>query len=128
VASWADVERIASGLPDVVEERGTWRVHKRPFVWERPLRKRDLEELGDSAPSGPILGARVADEGDKQALIASDPDAIFTIRHFDGYSAVLVQLDMIGVDALTEVITDAWLVQAPKRIAKQFLADRAARD
>jgi hypothetical protein len=128
VASWADVERIASALPDVAEERGTWRVHKRPFVWERPLRKADLEELGDAAPSGPILGARVADEGDKQALIASDPDAVFTVHHFDGYNAVLVQLDNIGIDALTEVITDAWLVQAPKRLAKRFLDDRATRE
>ena len=124
MASWADVERIASGLPDVIEERGAWRVHKKPFVWERPLRKADLEELGDAAPTGPILGARVADEGDKQALIASDPAAIFTVHHFDGYNAVLVQLDKIGIDTLAEVITDAWLVQAPKRIAKQFRETR----
>jgi hypothetical protein len=121
VASWADVERIASGLPDVVEERGAWRVHKKPFVWERPLRKGEIEELGDDAPPGPILGARVADEGDKQALIASNPEAIFTVHHFDGYNAVLVGLDKIQIDALTEVITNAWLVQAPKRVAKQFL-------
>jgi hypothetical protein len=124
VASWADVERIASRLPDVVEERGAWRVHKRPFVWERPLRKRDLEELGDAAPAGPILGARVADEGDKHALIASDPAVFFTTHHFDGYNAVLVQLDQIGIKPLTEVIIDAWLVQAPKRLAKQFLDSR----
>jgi hypothetical protein len=124
VASWADVERIATALPDVVEERGAWRVHKRPFVWERPLRKRDLEELGDAAPPGAILGVRVADEGDKQALIASDPDVFFTIHHFDGYNAVLVQLDKIGIKGLTDVITDAWLVQAPKRAAKQFLDAR----
>ena len=124
VAPWKDVERIATELPDVAEERGAWRVHKRPFVWERPLRKRDLEELGDAAPGGAILGARVADEGDKHALIASDPDVFFTIHHFDGYNAVLVQLDKIGVKALTEVITDAWLVQAPKRAAKQYLDAR----
>jgi hypothetical protein len=124
VASWADVERIAAALPDVAEVRGAWRVHNRPFVWERPLRKRDLEELGEAAPRGPILGARVADEGEKRALIDSDPDVFFTIHHFDGYNAVLVQLDRIKKDALTEVITDAWLVQAPKRTAKQFLADR----
>jgi hypothetical protein len=124
MANWHDVERIATGLPDVVEDRGAWRVHKRPFVWERPLRKRDLEELGDIAPSGPILGARVADEGDKHALIAADPDAFFTIHHFDGYNAVLIRLEGIGIDALTDVITDAWLVQAPKRIAKQFLDER----
>jgi hypothetical protein len=124
MASWDDVQRLALALPETVEDRGTWRVRKRPFVWERPLRKADHEALGASAPTGPILGARTADEGDKHALIASNPSALFTTPHFDGYPAILVQLDNIGVDELEELITDAWLVQAPKRLAQQYLDAR----
>ena len=71
----------------------SWRVKDKLFVWERPLRKSDLEALGDDAPTGEILGARVEHEGAKQALIESDPEIYFTIPHFDGYSAVLVLLE-----------------------------------
>ena len=120
MATWKDVEHIATGLPDVVEERGAWRVHKRPFVWERPLRKRDLEELGDAAPQGAILGARVADEGDKHALIASDPDVFFTIHHFDGYPAVLARLERMDEETLTELAGEAWACRAPKKLLARF--------
>ena len=73
---------------------------------------------------GDILGARVADEGVKLALIADDPGVYFTTPHFDGYPMVLVRLAEIDVPELTELITDAWLAQAPKTLAKAFLADR----
>lgn len=121
MAGWDDVARLALALPETVEDRGTWRVRKKGFVWERPLRKADLEALGSSAPSGPILGARLADVGEKDALIASNPQVYFTTPHFDGYPAILVQLENIAEDELRELITDAWLVQAPKRLAKQYL-------
>jgi hypothetical protein len=124
MATWDDVQRLALTLPETSEDRGTWRVRTKGFVWERPLRKRDLDELGPSAPSGPILGARLSDVGEKEALIASDPAVYFTTSHFDGYPAILVQLDKIAVDELAELITDAWLVQAPKRLAKQYLDSR----
>jgi hypothetical protein len=121
VASWDDVQRLALALPETTEDRGTWRVRKKGFVWERPLRARDIDELGPSAPSGPILGARLSDVGEKEALIAADPSVYFTTSHFDGYPAILVQLDNIDVDALAELIADAWIVQAPKRLVKQYL-------
>jgi hypothetical protein len=120
MASFDDVHRVAMALPETAADRGTWRVRSKGFVWERPLRKRDLDELGAAAPSGPILGARVADEGEKEALIASNPAVYFTTSHFNGYPAVLVQLDNIDLTELQELITDAWLVQAPKRLAKQY--------
>jgi hypothetical protein len=126
VATWDDVARIVTGLPETSEPSPhTWRVRKKLVVWERPLRKADLEALGDDAPGGDILGARVADEGVKFALIADDPGVYFTTPHFDGYPAVLVRLDRIGVDELTELVTDAWLAQAPKTVAKAFLAGGA---
>jgi hypothetical protein len=124
VATWDDVQRLALALPETTEDRGTWRVRKKGFVWERPLRKGDLEALGSAAPTGPILGARIADEGEKVGLIQQNPDVYFTTPHFDGYPAILLQLDNIDVDELAEVITDAWLVQAPKRVAKAFLEQR----
>jgi hypothetical protein len=121
MAGWDDVQRLALALPEVVEDRGSWRVRGKSFVWERPLRRGDLDALGSAAPTGPILGARLADEGEKQALIAANPAAFFTTPHFDGYPAILVQLDNISMPELAELITDAWLVQAPKRLAKQHL-------
>jgi hypothetical protein len=126
VATWDDVRRIALALPDTSEGESwgspRWMVHGKGFVWDRPLRKTDLAALGSAAPDGPILGARVADEGVKTALIADDPDAFFTIAHFDGYPAVLVRLENIGIDELEELITEAWLLKAPKRLAKEYLA------
>lgn len=126
VATWEDVRRLALALPETTEDegRGAWRVKGKSFVWERPLRKSDYAALGDAAPDGPILGARTSDEGEKSALIAEHPDICFTTPHFDGYPAVLVRLDAVPVDLLEELITDAWLVQAPKRLAAAYLTAR----
>src|SRR5690348_6760415 len=84
-----------------------WRIKDKLFVWERPLRKSDLAALGESAPQGPILGARVEHEVAKQALLAEGGDVFFTTPHFDGYPAILVQLDNISVEDLREVIVEA---------------------
>ncbi len=126
MASWEDVRRIALELPETSERpvHGTanWRVRDKSFVWERPLRPADLRALGDAAPSGPILGARVEHLGAKEALLADDPAVFFTTPHFDGYAAVLVRLERIGVEELREVIVEAWLARAPKRLAAAYLA------
>jgi hypothetical protein len=122
VASWGDVARIVGELPETTEPSPrNWRVRKKLITWERPLRKADFEALGDAAPDGDILGARVPDEGVKFALIADDPAVYFTTPHFDGYPAVLVRLAEIGVPELAELITEAWLAQAPKTLVKAFL-------
>ena len=94
------------------------------FVWERPLRKADLQALGDAAPDGAILGARVEHEGAKQALIADDPGVFFTTPHFDGYPAILVVLDRISAEDLREVVVEAWLCRAPKRVVDAYLAEQ----
>lgn len=124
MATWNDVRRIASALPETEEgERWgnpSWRVRGKPFAWERPLRKSDLAALGDAAPEGPILGARVPDLGAKEALIADEPEVYFTTPHFDGYPAVLVRLDRIGPSELEELLVEAWLDRAPKRLAAGF--------
>jgi hypothetical protein len=101
----------------------SWRVRDKLFVWERPLRRADLEALGEDAPDGPILGARVEHLGAKEALLASDPDVFFTTPHFDGYPAVLVVLERIEPQQLRELIVEAWLARAPKRLAKTYVAE-----
>jgi hypothetical protein len=125
MATWDDVRRIALALPGADErlsrDNAQWRVKDKLFVWERPLRQSDLNALGSGAPDGPILGARVEHELAKQALIADDPDVFFTTPHFDGYPAILVQLDKISAEDLEEVVVEAWLVRAPKRMAKEYL-------
>ena len=129
MASWEDVRRLALALPDTDEnpdrEQRMWRVHGKLFVWERPLRKSDLAALGAAAPTGPILGVRTADLGEKEALLAANPQFCFTIAHFDGYPAVLVLLDQVPTEQLAELVVDAWLARAPTRLANQFLAERA---
>jgi hypothetical protein len=125
MASWADVARIAGALPETAETAPrTWRVRKKLVVWERPLRKADIEALGEAAPDGDVLGARVADEGVKFALIADSPAVFFTTPHFDGYPSVLVRLAAIETPELTELVTEAWLAQAPRTLVKAFLAGR----
>src|SRR4051794_11062964 len=119
MADWDDVRRIALGLPETSEEASrdhlAWVVRKKFFVWERPLRQSDLRALGDSAPEGPILGARVEHLIAKEAMLQTEPGVFFTTPHFDGYPAVLVRLGEIGADDLEELIVEAWLCRAPKR-------------
>jgi hypothetical protein len=127
VASYQDVERIASELPEVtVGERygrRTWFVGKKSFAWERPLTKADLKRLGDEPPpDGPILALATEDLAEKEAVLESDPKVFFTITHFEGYPAVLVRLKKITKRALREAIVDAWLACAPEKLADEYLA------
>jgi hypothetical protein len=125
MASWDDVRRITLELPEAEERRSRglleWRIRGRLFVWERPLRKGDLVVLGDAAPTGSILGARVADESEKAAWLAEESGLYFTTPHFDGYPAILVRLDEIAVADLERVIVEAWLERAPASLAEEFL-------
>jgi hypothetical protein len=119
-----DAAAIALELPDVTEGgrsgNRTWFVAGKSFAWERPLRRADLAALGD-ALDGPILGARVPDLGVKEALLADDPDVYLTTPHFDGYPAILVRLERIGLAELEELLVEAWLDRAPKRVAAAWL-------
>ena len=128
MATWEHVRRLALALPETAEESSrnhpSWQVRNKTFVWERPLRKGDLQALGDAAPGGPILGARVEHLMAKEALLAEDSGHFFTTPHFDGYPAILVELDKIGEDDLEEVIVEAWLARAPKRLVKDYLERR----
>jgi hypothetical protein len=120
MATWDDVARVCLALPGTTESTTyggrSWKVADKLFVWERPLRRRDLEELGDAAPTGPVLGARVPDEGAKRALVTAEPDVYFTTSHFDGYPAVLAQLEALDEASLTELAGEAWACRAPRRL------------
>ncbi len=128
MATWNDVRRLALALPQTTQEASygsrVWKFKKKGFVWERPLRRSDLEALSDKAPSGPILGVRTPDLEMKDLLLRSDRNVFFTTPHFDGYPAVLVRLEKIGVKKLEQIIVEAWLARAPNRTAKEFLEKR----
>jgi hypothetical protein len=131
MATFTDVERIVDGLPEVTvgerHGRRTWFVGggKQPkaFAWVRPFSKADVKRFGDApVPEGDILAVSVADLDDKEAVLQADTPGVFTIPHFDGYAAVLVQLRAVPKPALRALVVDAWLAVAPPAVADAFLA------
>lgn len=128
MASWDDVRRLAFHLPDVAEREAhdgpAWCVRRKDFAWERPLRSADKEASGARAPAGPLLGAYVEDLGAKEALLSDNSTVYVTTPHFDGYPIVLVRLHLIEPDELEELITEAWVARAPKRLREQYLQKR----
>ncbi|WP_336641606.1 MmcQ/YjbR family DNA-binding protein [Microbacterium sp. USHLN272] len=128
-----DVRAIALALPGAQERVGghtgepAWRVSSGQFAWMRGPRATDLAQLAAldrTWPDGDVLGVRVDGLDEKEALLAAEPVALFTIPHFDGYPAVLVRLDRITGERLAELIADAWLTRAPARVARAWLAER----
>lgn len=112
MATWATVRKIALSLPEAEEiagDRPQYRVRGKLFAWKS--RERD----------GGTLAIRV-DRDEKPMLLESRPDLYFQTPHYEGYPGLLVNLGAIDRDELRERIEDAWLIQAPKTLAKEFLA------
>jgi hypothetical protein len=128
----ADVHALCSALPEVElgtswGDRPTYLVRQKPkprgFVLARAPRH-DAIDPETGAEYDDLLVIRTGNADDKAALVEAD-GPFFTIDHFRGYNAVLVQQSRIGevdLDELREVLTDAWLAVAPKSLAKRFLA------
>ena len=126
VVSLEEARLMALALPEVTEgERHghrTWFVAGKAYAWERPFSKADIKRFGhETPPGGPIVAVRVEDLHEKEAVLAANPKGVFTIPHFDGYAAVLVELEKVGKRALRELLLDGWLACAPTQLADSHL-------
>ncbi|WP_238010654.1 MmcQ/YjbR family DNA-binding protein [Dactylosporangium sp. AC04546] len=125
MATLDDVAALAGELPDVTEterrDARAWSVAGKVFAWERRFSKADLKRYGaQPVPPDPILAIRVEDLGEKEAVLAAGHAGFFTIPHFDGYAAVLVELTAAAPAALRDALVDAWLACAPPALAASF--------
>ena len=122
MATFEDVARYALALPEVTEgERHggrTWAVAGKVFAWERPFSKADLRRFGsETPPNGPIVAVSVESLGEKEAVLSAGMNGFFTIPHFDGYAAVLIQLNRVAKRDLKEAVIDGWSAQVPPHLA-----------
>lgn len=124
MATWEQVHQIASGLPGIETRGNEWRVRSKLVAWERRLRRSDLEALGEEPPDGDIIAVWLPELDAKASLLADERGIYFTTPHFDGYRAILARLEPVPVDELEELIIEAWVDRAPKRLSRPFLGER----
>ncbi|HZS30326.1 MAG TPA: MmcQ/YjbR family DNA-binding protein [Gaiellaceae bacterium] len=126
----ADLDELALALPqvtkDVEDGRPTYRVHGKHFCFHRRRRPDAVDpETGELLSD--VLAFRVADLGVKEMLVGDARGIYFTTPHWNGYAAVLVRipdLAKLDRDELQDLVEEAWLTRAQKRLAKEWLASR----
>jgi hypothetical protein len=125
-----DLDELALGLPEATKEvedgRPTYKVHGKMFCFHRRRRPDAVDpETGERLDD--VLAFRVADLGVKEMLVADARGIYFTTPHWNGYAAVLVRIRDLGRldrDELQDLVEEAWLTRAQKRLAKAWLAER----
>ena len=131
MAAPVNIAAMIADLPEVSEGYRygyrTWFVNKKGFAWERPFSKADIKRFGPEPPAGPILAVAVGDLSEKEAILATHSKGVFTIAHFDGYAAVLVQLDRADKRVVRRLVIDAWLACAPRVLADEYVANGRGR-
>jgi hypothetical protein len=123
MADAADVRRIALALPHVVEidsDGFDFRVGNHGFVWSYPERRPGKPRLIRTDVAVLFVG----DEAEKQALLLGEPDLFFTAPSYDGWPLVMLRLEAVDVDRLTELVGDAWRMRAPAELAADLAVDR----
>jgi hypothetical protein len=134
MATLEDVADIALRLPEVVEaaaggHRGrSWSIGTKTFAWERTFSKADVRRFGDDpVPPQPILAVRVDDLEEKEVVLAAGHPGFFTIPHFDGYAAVLIELRTVRKPALRSALLDGWAACAPSALVAEHRTARRRR-
>jgi hypothetical protein len=114
-----DVRRVALALPDVEEidsDGFDFRVGGKGFVWSYPERLPGQRRVIRTD----IAVLYVGDEAEKQALLLGEPEVFFTAPGYDGWPLVMLRLAQVDVERLTELVTDAWRMRAPRDLAGEL--------
>src|SRR6266568_4187192 len=130
MATMVDLDSLALSMPDTVREvsddgRPSYLIHDKLFCCHRS-RRRDAIDPDTGERLDDVLMFRVADLGVKELLLADDRGVFFTTPHFDGYPAVLMRipaLARVDRDELRDLVVEAWLTRAQKRVASAWLAE-----
>ncbi len=135
MTTMADLDELALALPQTTkelwdEERPAYKVHGKLYCFHRG-RRPDAKDPETGERLSDVLMFRVADVGVKEIMVADDRGVFFTTPHFNGYPAVLVRipdLERIDRDELEELVVEAWLTRAQKRVARAWLAEHGAEE
>ena len=114
MSTWDDVVALGTALPEV--EESTW--FRTPSL---KVAGKGFARLRSEAEGGLVL---MCDLGEKEAMLASGDPAYYTTSHYDGYGAILVDLERVDPDQLAELIEESWRLKAPAKLRKAFDADR----
>jgi hypothetical protein len=122
LADAEDVRRLARSLPHVVEIPSAgfdFRVADKGFVWSYPERRPGRPRVIRTDVAVLFVG----DEEERQALLLGEPGAFFTAPGYENAPLVLLRLDRVGVERLTELVTDAWRMRAPEELLGDLHVD-----